>query len=168
MQDPTFSNKNSPRSVPVFVGWGFFLWGFPFWSQSFRFRETPEPRNENTRVSEVLDDDDDKIFEPTELHTFESVGLLRSCAMSLKHSLCLGVVFGDLFFFKRLLYTMIWGILYFWFLSKHLNCVFVFCLRILSWYITMGRHHLGNVFLFISTSEQANPSCVFLLDSKWK
>lgn len=36
----------------------------------------------------VLDDDDDKVFEPTALGTFESV-VVRTCAMSLKHSMWL-------------------------------------------------------------------------------
>lgn len=48
----------------------------------------PKRRQRAIHTPKVLDDDDDKIFEPTELHTFESV-VLRSCAMSLKHSLCL-------------------------------------------------------------------------------
>jgi hypothetical protein len=34
----------------------------------------------------VLDDDDDKVFEPTSLGTFESI-VVRNCAMSLKHSM---------------------------------------------------------------------------------
>lgn len=87
--------------------------------------------------------------------------------MSLKHSLCLGVVLVVIFFFKTAgSYHDLGNTVFLRFLSKHLNCVCVFCLRILSWYITMGHHHLGIVLLFISTSEQANPSCVFILD-RW-
>lgn len=44
----------------------------------------------------VLDDDDDKVFEPTSLGTFESI-VVRNCAMSLKHSMWLtadGIVYS--------------------------------------------------------------------------
>lgn len=41
-------------------------------------------------AAQMLDDDDDKIFEATELRSFESAAI-RSCAMSLKHSTRLGI-----------------------------------------------------------------------------
>eukprot|EP00438_Fugacium_kawagutii_P005097 Skav221527 [mRNA] locus=scaffold1248:255206:269023:- [translate_table: standard] len=41
------------------------------------------------RLDDVLDDDDDKVFEATELRSLESATIC-SCAMSLKHSLRLG------------------------------------------------------------------------------